>query len=122
MAQNEESKPNRVPVPKLELLKLSFDWCKHIATLSTGSILLMVTFRDKLATQSGQSDSRIFLPIALAGFFAAILGTLGIQLEHLRQEKYDVPSLLGKVSMTLVVGGFLVGIICLSSFGIMNLL
>jgi hypothetical protein len=114
--------PGKGVVANVEILKLSFDWCKHIATLSTGSILLMVTFREKLSVQSGQGECKILLLSALGGFMCAIVGTLGVQLEHLKREYYGSPSSLGKVAMFLVVAGFLVGIISLSLFGFQRLL
>lgn len=107
-------------IAEVELLKLSFDWCKHIATLSTGSILLMITFPQKFAQQEPRWDWG--LPLALLGFIAAILGSLGVQFEHLRRQGYRPPMALGKTSILLLLGGFLTGIVSLTLFGFVNLL
>lgn len=108
------------PIADLELIKLAFDWCKHIATLSTGSILLMITFREKLV--SGREPSwKGLLPLALGGFVAAMIGSLGVQFEFLRVQSFQAPRPLGTVSIFLLLMGFLTGIICLTLFGIINL-
>ena len=117
MAMN--TSPQQSGLPDLELLKLSFDWCKHIATLSTGSILLMVTFREKLAVQP---KWRFLLPIALVSFVLAILGTLGVQLDHLLKGRFIGSSLAGTIAAVFVLAGFLSGILALTVFGIGNLL
>ena len=106
-------------IPNVELLKLSFEWCKHIATLSTGSILLMVSFLEKL---SKQPEWKFLLPVALSAFIFAILGTLGIQLEHLIEEKYKKPSQFGLISALSTLFGFLIGITALAAFGFVNLI
>lgn len=106
-------------IPNIELLKLSFEWCKHIATLSTGSILLIVSFLEKL---SQQPNWKFLLPVALISFVVAILGTLGVQLEHLAEEKYKKPSMFGRISALSIFFGFLTGITTLAVFGVINLL
>lgn len=106
-------------ISRFELLKLSFDWCKHVSTLSTGSLLLMVTFLEKL---KAQPSWKFLLPIALLGFVAAILGTLAVQLEHLITEDYDAkPTFLGKFGMRATPFGFLVGIVFVLVFALKNL-
>lgn len=119
-AEGSETPRGGGSVAEAELLKLSFDWCKHIATLSTGSILLMVTFREKLAQPAPRWGW--VLPLALLGFVAAILGSLGVQFEHLRRQGYRPPLALGKASILLLLGGFLTGIVSLTLFGFVNLL
>ena len=110
--------PDGPIVKDIELLKLSFDWCKHIATLSTGSILLVVTFREKLAAQP---SLRGLLPLALGSFVLAILGTLGVQLDHLLEGRFFGASRVGRASAFLVIAGYLVGVAALAGFGIANL-
>lgn len=101
-----------------DLLKLSFEWCKHLSTLSTGSILLMVTFIEKL---SSQPDWKILLSISLVGFVATIIGSLGVQLEHLIEQGYGEPTKLGFIAGLMAILGFLLGILSLTIFGLKNL-
>ncbi|WP_462156315.1 hypothetical protein [Pseudoalteromonas piscicida] len=109
---------NDKKIENVELLKLSFDWCKHISTLSTGSILLMVSFLEKL---SQQPSWKLLLPVALISFVCAILGTLGVQLEHLIEAEYKEPTTFGIVAGFATLFGFLIGIIALAAFGVKNL-
>ena len=103
----------------LELLKLSFDWCKHISSLSTGSTVLMVTFLEKLANQPRW---KILLVASLIGFVISIFGALCVQLEHLTQEKYVAPTTFGMISALATLGGFLIGMVSLTAFAIRNLI
>lgn len=109
--------PPNPSISDADLLKLSFEWCKHIATLSTGSTLLMVTFLEKL---NKQPDCKILLPIALVSFVAATLGTLGVQLDLMLNGRAG-GSALGTWSAPLSLVAFFVGIVALTAFGLVNL-
>lgn len=105
---------------ELEWAKIAFDWCKHISTLSAGSILLVITFLEKLKTQP---DWKFLVPTALIAFVVTIVGTFLLQLAILTEEGIhgDIPP-LGWVGTTVTIIGFLSGIIALALFGLKNAL
>jgi lysylphosphatidylglycerol synthetase-like protein (DUF2156 family) len=101
------------------------DLMKHLATLSTGSILLLATFLEKLFTHPAWTALVI---VAFVGFVCSILGALTWQLLSLLHISAVRSQRAGLVAGRVVVpvlgaalGGFLVGIASLAVFAIRNL-
>lgn len=111
---------------RLEGLKLEADFMKHLASLNTGSIVLVVTFLEKLFKQP---EATSLVGIALVSF---ILSTVGLILIHvmlvvrMQEVPWDEPlskaeTWLGIPAFVFAFGGFFVGISCLAVFAIINL-
>lgn len=102
--------------------KLRYDAMKHLTTLSTGSILLIVTFLEKLfATPKWKA----LIALALISFILSIitayiamvqLATLVVRLRDLRVEKYVIATYVSSIAI------FLLGIISLVVFALANIL
>jgi len=106
--------------------KLQHDSFKHLTTLSTGSILLLITFLEKVFIHP---QWRSLIVIALAAFVLSILASiwmmmmlagLVMSLGDLKKEK--VVERVFWIGISVAGGGFLLGIICLVIFAIKNLL
>ena len=101
------------------------DFMKHLGTLSTGSIVLLATFLERLFSNPLWKPVVV---VALAGFTASILGTVGwhlLSILHVsavraRRSGLVMPS----VSIPVIgasLGGFVVGVVALAAFAIRNL-
>ncbi len=55
---------------EIEIYKLEFEYLKHLTTISTGSILLLVAFMDKIFTQPEWKTS---IAISLVSFLLSII-------------------------------------------------
>ena len=109
--------------PRQKGLKLFFDVFKHLTTLSSGSIVILVTFLDKLAKYS---QWQALITISLVGFLVAIVGSIIVMLSTARTVRRNettdqLPDVLGNISYAVAVGGFAIGVVCLAVFGIKNL-
>ena len=118
----------------LEGHKLDHDTYKHLTTLSTGSILLLATFLEKLF----QKPSWKFLvSVALVSFITSVVASVSamflislnihvlVASSVMRGESYlglaRYIALTSIVVTTLACGGFIVGIAALAIFAIKNL-
>lgn len=106
-----------------EGLKLFFDVFKHLTTLSTGAIVLLRTFQEKL---SGATNWRPMMPLTFVGYAVSVLGSIPLMLSTARtirrNEATDqLPDRLGNASYVVAVSGFACGSICLGLFAIRNL-
>lgn len=118
-SQHNDPKPH-----ELEQYKIVIDYVKHITTLSTGSIVAMAAFLQRLTTHLW----RIMIVISLAGFMLAILGSVILHTAMLafgparQSPSTRLEDLVIPISTILVWGGFLLGVLGLSLFVIRNLL
>jgi len=111
---------------KHEAVRAQLDYLKHITTLSTGSILLLATFMDKLLTQPLWKSAVI---VALIGFIVAVVAcvvahTMYIIVNYDAFEEKDIDDWRHTVTMISFVCiwiGFLLGVLSLAIFGIRNL-
>ncbi len=117
---------NDAPVPKeavLEGLKLYYDVFKHLTTLSSGSIVVIVAFRDALGDDS---ESTFLMGIALVGFLLAAGASIVVMLataRAIRQNELldELPYFSGSLGYICAVAGFAVGVVSVSLFGWLNL-
>jgi len=110
---------------QVEGIKLTCDFFKHLTTLSTGSIVILATFREKLAPQSH------WLPlaaVAAGGFVLTVLGTVishAILAFRAEQSKFDetkgVSAIVELITFSLAALAFFVALACLALFAIRNL-
>ena len=123
----EESRiPGYDPGGEAEFHKLWADYLKHITTLSTGSILLIATFLEKLFAQPRWKAAVL---TSLLGFLASVLGsTIGLSGVVIRSKKLVWTKAEDDIETNLMVAGtlaawlgFLVGIVGLTAFTIRNL-
>jgi hypothetical protein len=110
-----------------EQVKIFNDYIKHINTLSTGSILLMVTFLEKIFTNPHQ---KWLVIISLIMFLTSIIGGVLLKtilsanaLDGIDENYVDKSEiLLKRIGVLIMWIGFLLGIISLGIFGIINLI
>ena len=137
--------PEEVPVGEqpanfVEGSKLLHDTFKHLTTLSTGSILLMVTLIQNLFKEKGLQGG-VFMGLSFACFIIAMLSATAIMIiigDQLRGRAfYDrLPRTvvtrrffrrffsselrLGAVAVSICVPSFLMGIVFLVLFALLN--
>jgi hypothetical protein len=110
----------------MEQLKLAADFLKHITTLSTGSIVLLTIFLEKLFR--GRPHWKILIGLSLGGFTLSLIASLvaftGVLLAapsaagHISLKASRIPWVVGTM---LTLAGFLLGSISLTAFAIKNL-
>ena len=101
--------------------KLAHDYLKHLATLNTGSLLLVVTFLDKLF----DSPQWLFLAGAaivcfLIGVAATVLAQAGV-LENMHKKGEPWGVLAAAVGFLGAWGGLLAGLTSVVAFSLKNL-
>ncbi len=106
----------------LEARKLIHDYLKHLATLSTGSILLIVTFLEKI---SAQPRWTWLVAVAIVSMASSVIATLVAQAGNLdsltETEEPDELSNFTFFSMLVCWCGFGLGIISVVVFGVANI-
>jgi 4-hydroxybenzoate polyprenyltransferase len=117
------------PPHEIERYKAIFDYHKHLTTLSTGSIVLIATFLEKLFAQP---EWKPLVVVSLVGFMASVIGSiinytaLIFDFPKSRNNrktgvvKSGAKKVVG-ISLYLTWLGFLTGVISLSIFAIKNL-
>ncbi len=116
----------------IEIRKLLIDYLKHLATLDTASILLIVTFMDKLSAPLRDKEAAVF---ALLLFIISLLGIALSQLfviadsnQALKRAKGEALPLrfsesgTGLWAMMAAALGFVFGLIMLAAFALANLI
>lgn len=110
------------PSEILEQIKIMSEYLKHIASLSTASLVLLTIFLEKLFNKPRWKG---LITIALSGFGLSLVGSV-VAFNGLLQ---PLPSLQGNIdtgSRYWVIGGsstslgFVIGVIALTIFGIRN--
>jgi hypothetical protein len=101
------------------------DLYKHIATLSTGAIVILIAFLEKIATNPYW---RPLVSVSLAAFAVSLVAVVWMQLLsvlHVSRHPDERPSTAVRFGRIAILacgfGGFLVGIAALMLFGIKNL-
>ena len=107
----------------IEAYTTAFDYLKHISSLCTGSILLIVAFLEKLFSNP---EWKFLIAVSLVSFLTCIIGTIGGQaavIEFIDKEatvaKWAKP--LAGVSFATVWMFFIVGLLSLVVFALKNL-
>ena len=98
------------------------DYLKHISSLSTGSILLIVAFLEKLFVHP---EWRIFIGISLVSFLLTIIATVAAQAFVVEQIDFEKASEKVKRYTGIVIicmwAFFLIGLTSLIVFALKNL-
>jgi|GEM_PF-2398080 len=103
--------------------KLQYDIYKHLTTLSTGSILLLITFLEKLFSRPSY---KWLVPLALCSLFASIFFSffvMNILASYVRDMGADKRFIKRNMVIIFIsLGLFLLGIISLIVFAVVNLM
>lgn len=110
---------------EIEIYKLEFEYLKYITTICTGSILLVITFLDKLFEKP---ELKTAIAISLCSFLVSIIicaFTMASIIEK-ASEKNDLSwrNKVQKFTIGLIftaLGAYLVGVVSLVWFGLKNL-
>jgi len=106
-----------------ESWKLQYDIYKHLTTLSTGSILLLITFLEKLFAKPIWKE---LVVVALCCLFASILTSfivMNLMASQVREMEVDQRFVTRNlIVIILALGTFCLGIIFLIIFAVKNLL
>ena len=115
-----------VRTEEIEHFKTFVDYLKHLTTLSTGSIVLMAAFLEKLFVKPLWKFAVV---ISLIGFMLSVLSST---IAHTIQIYFHAPgvnynginwaTILGGIAVIITWIGFLVGILSLAIFAIRNLI
>jgi hypothetical protein len=106
----------------LEEAKITNDYLKHIATLDTGSIVIMATFvqrYDPLYAGSLLVFAVMFLVASLAGVVATqidIVNRLSSAAESLDKTPHKIEKVVYRVGTYIAYIGFILGLACLGTF------
>jgi len=102
-----------------EQVKLIFEHTKHLSTVATGSLVILVTFMEKF---KDFQKWRIMLVISLVGFAISLCASLFAQFGTIdimeEEQKPSVPTGIGFATSYI---GFSVGILCLLMFAVINM-
>ena len=105
-----------------EETKVMMDYLKHLTTLSTGSLLLIVTFIEKIFTHP---EWKVLVAIAIASLLVSILSAVGAMTVHAATIHKSSPStavnVLGAFGLIGTWLGFIVGMCSLTAFALRNL-
>src|SRR5215212_9905047 len=110
----------------IEQTKAFIEYFKHLATLSTGSIVLIAAFLEKLFAQPLWKG---VIVLSLIGFIVSILSTIIAYTVFVQygfeEEEPNLPgwaAFIGLIGILLTWMGFLTGIVSLAIFALKNLL
>ena len=126
MARPKAAGPNEPPAHAVEYYVQVFDYLKHLTTLSTGSIILIATFLEKLFLHPRWKP---LVVVALAGFMTCVISSIIV---HSLMLFVDFPGKrkgkdpkwvegVGVFSFIFAWSGFLVGVVSLAVFAMRNL-
>ncbi|TNE99362.1 MAG: hypothetical protein EP322_03355 [Bacteroidetes bacterium] len=108
----------------IEQVKLVHDHTKNMTTLSTGSIVVLVTFFDKLTENPTWT---LLIAISLGAFVVSILGALAAQIAFVDladpdEKGYDSWHYrAGAVALVTSWLAFVLAVVCLCVFGVRNI-
>lgn len=110
---------------EIEVYKIEFEYLKHLTTISTGSILLIVAFLEKIFTQP---ESKYLIAISLCCFLGSVSFCAFSQLTIIEKASERTNIKLVKTVQNWTVGLlfialllYVIGIVCLVIFGLKNL-
>lgn len=111
----------------IEQTKIFNDYIKHLNTLSTGSILLLVTFLEKIFVNP---SGKWLVIVSLICFLLSVIGGVALKtiltlLAYFGGDEDNVSETVDNIrgiAIFLLWIGFLFGLISLAIFGIVNLL
>lgn len=109
--------------PILESEKLYYDAMKHLTTLSSGSILLIITFIEKLFKDP---RNKFLVVITLCSFVFSILCSLSSMLQSANYIKHsgkkfrDLETKIKLIIYILSIAAFFLGFTCLVIFAVIN--
>lgn len=107
----------------VEARRVLHDYLKHVATLSTGSILIIVTFLEKL---SEQPTWTWLVAVTIIAFAICIIATIVAQVGNFESLTIKVePDELNNltfIAMLLTWACFSIGVISMVIFGVANLM
>lgn len=115
----------KLPEIQLELVKCQIDYIKQITTLSTGSILLLTAFLEKLFSRPAW---KLAVVVAFVGFLSSVVGAILAHTMLVESKQFFVsenvpPTSTGRLFLTSLVvmwGGFLIGMTALGIFAVRN--
>ena|SRR6266853_5873616 len=112
-----------VPESVREGFRLYHDTFKHLTTLSTGSILILVTFLDKLVKSP---HWHALVPVSVLGFLFSVVTSVPVLFAYAGLSFQDpevtrVAEKWGGPAVLAAVSGFLIGVAALAAFAIRNL-
>jgi|CXWL01.1.fsa_nt_gi hypothetical protein len=115
--------PKDLTLARREGLKLFYDVFKHLTTLASGSILVLVTFLGRVGDQPAFKP---LVAVSFIGFLSSSVASVVVMLSTARtirrEEKTDqLPDKTGNFAYIVAVVGFAVGVFSLSIFGYRNL-
>lgn len=110
--------------PLQESEKLFFDSMKHLTTLSTGSILLLVTFLEKFFKE--RPEWKTLVVLALGSFVLSILCAVSSMFQSANFVKYSgkvvtVAYWVKDFAHWAALVTFVLGLVCLILFALKNL-
>ena len=112
---------------KSEQYTALYDYLKHLSTLSTGSILVITAFLEKLFTQP---EWKISVGISLVGFLLTVVGVIifhsitVIEQTLYSEDESNIPDWLGMtglISILISWFSFIVAIVSMTVFALKNL-
>lgn len=110
---------------EIEIYKIEFEYLKHLTTVCTGSILLIVAFLEKLFKQP---EWKLFVAIALCCFVISIILCAVAQVAIIdkvsEKESFIVRKIVQDFTIDLLLSAlflYVIGCICLVFFGLKNL-
>ena len=106
-----------------ESVKLLFEVYKHITTLSTGAIVILSTFLEKIFKTP--KEPRLIV-LSLIGFLAAILFSIWIMAylaveQEITRKSRRIDRILFKILYYLSPAAFMFGVLALAAFTVLNL-
>jgi amino acid permease len=117
-----EGKDNQSVI--VEVYKANIDYAKHLTTLSTGSIVLLTVFAEKVFPAPVWKAAAA---ASIVGFMISILGglivhTVFVRAMAMRGQADWAAEFAGQSMVWMLWLGFLIGILSLAVFAIANLL
>lgn len=106
-----------------ESWKLQYDIYKHLTTLSTASILLLVTFLEKLFAKPAWKGLVLVALISLLASIILSFIVMNLMASQVREMEVDQRFVSRNLAVIIIaLGTFLLGIVSLIIFAVKNLL
>ena len=104
----------------VESSKLFYDLFKHVTTLTTGTIVVLATFLEKLF------KAPLWLPLVVITFVGLVLsliaslGAMAFFAKHVREEVTEAEGNIATAFIVVCLVSFLIAIACLTAFTVRN--